>query len=197
MAPGPRSNYGWRAGPWFPVTLLVVGLLLALLVALLFAKPTRAAVLDIGDSHTWLAETTQSFPGWEVDAVPGRASTEGLAVMAERLRTRDSEVIFDLGTNDRGDPKQFAANLRQVWSLLVPGSELTLVSVFVPASPGTGSEVNQVIHDFAARHPQRVDVARWSRLAAVTPAYWGSDGIHFNADGYQARRDLIRDTMRR
>src|SRR5215213_9970360 len=98
---------------------------LGILAAAALLAPASAGadvhVLDVGDSHTWLTQGCCPYgPAWEVDAVPGRNSTEALAVLRSRLRGRHDEVVFDLATNDAQDPASLRRNLNAVWHAIGP-----------------------------------------------------------------------------
>lgn len=151
-------------------------------------------VLDVGDSHTWLAGAHP--PAWQVDARPGRNSTKGLSVLRARLRGRHDEVVFDLATNDRGQVNAFRSNVNAVWDEIGAQRDLTLVTTYVPYDPGSADGVNGVLERFSARHPQRVELVEWEDAARARPEWDGGDGVHFNTAGYEARKSMIREAVR-
>jgi hypothetical protein len=164
---------------------------------LVFASSAQSAqhVLDVGDSHTWLAG--DYWPAWQVDSRPGRQSTEGVTVLATDLRGYHDEVVFDLATNDARDPLTFAANLHTVLTMIGHHRDLTLVTSFVPAFGLPYTEgVNAAIESFAHHHPQRVTVVEWAAVAAERSDWWAKDAVHFTGPGYEVRKAMIRAGVR-
>lgn len=151
---------------------------------------TGGRTLDIGDSHTWLSGCGAAYKNWDVDCTPGRGSTVGTYILAKRLRRRHTKVVFDLATNDRGDPVAYARNLRWVWDAIGKDRKLVLVTSWVPGAPSTADLVNEAIHDFADGK-SRVAVAEWYDygLAHSVPA---GDGVHYDSTGYAARVALVK-----
>ena len=147
----------------------------------------------VGDSHTWLSGCGTAYPSWDVDALPGRASTDGLSVTASSLRARHRRVVFDLATNDRGDPAALAANLRALWDVLGPDRSLLLVSSYT--GPRDTGPVNTVLRDFVTSHPHRSDVAPWARYVREHPDILSADGVHFTPAGYSARVAMVKTAL--
>ena len=169
-------------------------LLTVALVVAFVGPPTASAhshVLDVGDSHTWLGAEWLAWPNWHVDSRPGRASTEGYAVLDGLLDHGYRKVVFDLATNDSLDPVTFDANLRRVWDRIGPHRQLYLVTSYMPCCPTRPDGVNAVIFSLAALHPQRVTVIDWGAEAAFHPEWWSRDAVHFTRDGYEARASLL------
>jgi hypothetical protein len=81
----------------------------------------------------------------DVDAEPGRTSSEGVRVLARLLRPEHEVVVFPLGTNDTS-ADVFAANLAAVEQLA--GGRCVLLATIAPARP--------------ARLPARVALLRLS-----------------------------------
>ena len=173
-------------------------LLTVALVVVLLGPPTASAnshVLDIGDSHTWLGAEFLAWPNWHVDARPGRASTEGYAVMDALLTHSYRKVVFDLATNDSNDPANFEANLQRVWDRIGPHRELYLVTSCLPCCPTRPDQVNAVIFSLAELHPQRITVIDWGSEAASHPEWWLRDAVHFTVDGYEARASMLHSVV--
>ena len=147
----------------------------------------------VGDSHTWLSGCGVAYPSWDVDALPGRASTDGLSVTTSSLRARHRRVVFDLATNDRGDPAALAANLRALWDVVGPDRSLLLVSSYT--APRDTGPVNTVLRDFVATHPRRSDVAPWARYVREHPEVLSADGVHFTTAGYSARVAIVKAAL--
>lgn len=151
---------------------------------------TGGSIFDLGDSHTWLAGGGTQYPVWDTNCRPGRDSTAAVEVLAEWLRPRHKEVVFDLATNDHDDPVTFRANLRQVWSLLGPDRELLLVTTH--SEKFSTYAINQEIRDFVALHPNRSEFLNWAAWARDHPNAMSDDGVHFTAAGYESRTTLVK-----
>src|SRR5918992_533228 len=98
---------------------LTAGILAAgAVAALLFAPSAAAAVLVVGDSLEVgsAPHLRAALGGVDVDAEPGRTSSEGVRVLARRLGREHDVVAFPLGTNDTS-ADVFAANLAAVAQL--------------------------------------------------------------------------------
>lgn len=182
--------------------------LVAFIALLVFADDTQAAdtewrctdiqggsVLDVGDSHTWLSGCGTAYPGWDVDADPGRRATRAAEVVREQLRPRHRVVVFDIATNNRSLPLELAAEVQRVYSdirrrklVLVTCQTATAVLVGTPSCAAP----NAILREFAASHPRRVVLARWREQVDLHPEYLGPDGVHFTTAGYQARVALVK-----
>src|SRR5215213_3028736 len=101
---------------------ITAGILATAAVAAAGAPPAVAlqaggdSLLVVGDSLEVGSRPylPSALPGMrvDVDAVKGRTSTEGVGVLADRLRPGHGVVVFPLGTNDSpADPARLAADL--------------------------------------------------------------------------------------
>ena len=125
----------------------------------------------------------------EIDAEKGRTSTQGVAVLADRIRPEHEVVVFPLGTNDLS-ADAFATSLASVAQLA--GGRCTVVATVVRRQP-SASELNRVVASFAATG--EVQVADW-RAAAAAPGVLGRDGTHATGAGYALRASLLAEAVR-
>jgi lysophospholipase L1-like esterase len=172
---------------------LTAGILAAGAVAALgFPPAAAAAVLVVGDSlevgsapHLRAALAGTAL---EIDASPGRTSSEGAGVLARRLRPSHEVVVLPLGTNDTS-PDAFAAALASASQLA--GARCMVVATIARRPPA--GALNDVVGRFAARG--NVQVADW-RAASSSPGVLGRDGIHATGAGYALRASLVADAVR-
>lgn len=141
-------------------------------------------VLVIGDSLTVgtrpylkqrLGEDTT------VDGVMSRSSSDGLAVLEERLDREHGVVAFDLGTNDASVGK-VAENLRA--ARRTAGSRCLVVSTL--NRPERAATFNAEIRDFAGSAPN-VELFDWRKQTSERPRLLADDGVHATAEGYRRR----------
>jgi hypothetical protein len=125
----------------------------------------------------------------EIDAERGRTSSEGVRVLADRLRPEHEVVVFPLGTNDLS-ADAFAASLTAARQLA--GGRCLVVATIVRRRP-PASELNRVVASFAARG--EVQVADW-RAASAAPGALGRDGTHATGAGYALRASLLAEAVR-
>lgn len=173
---------------------------LGVVLALVLAGPAQARenschdfngndVLLVGDSHTFIPGCG-AYQGWDADARVGRNSMDGLSVVATFMAPRHDQVVFDLATNDIGNPTLYRSNLRTLWAL-IGSRDLTLVTSYVPYQGGNlAKPVNDEIRDFEGNHPQRVDVVDWAGYAR-SHGFVPVDGVHFSLAQYEQRVDLV------
>ncbi len=126
----------------------------------------------------------------DVDAVRGRTSTEGVGVLADRLRPEHGVVVFPLGTNDSpADPARLAGDLAA--AKRIAGDRCMVVATIarprVGGVPPTG--LNSVVERFAAA--SGVAVADWHSVVRSIPSLLGADGVHATGEGYGVRATLI------
>jgi hypothetical protein len=124
----------------------------------------------------------------DVDAEPGRTSSEGVRVLGRRLRPDHEVVVFPLGTNDT-NADVFAANLAAV-AQLAGGRCLVLATIARPPLRGaSAASLNRVI---AAQ--STAQVADW-RSAAGSPGVLGRDRTHATGQGYALRGSLLAEAV--
>jgi hypothetical protein len=124
----------------------------------------------------------------EIDAEKGRTSSQGVGVLADRLRPEHEVVVFPLGTNDLS-ADAFAASLASAAQLA--GGRCVVVATIVRRRP-PASELNRVVASFAATG--EVQVADW-RAAASAPGVLGRDGTHATGAGYALRASLLAEAV--
>jgi hypothetical protein len=161
--------------------------------ALLPALPAAASVLVVGDSlevgsvpHLHAALGGMAV---HVDAEPGRTSSQGVGVLARRLRPEHEVVVFPLGTNDLS-ADAFAASLAAVGQLA--GGRCVVVATIARRQP-PASPLNRVVASFAAHG--EVQVADW-RAAGAASGVLGRDGTHATGQGYALRASLLAEAVR-
>lgn len=171
----------------------------AAICVLVCAAPASASVLVVGDSLSkgtapYLKQRLGSIP-LEVDAVTGRPSSRGVAVLAERLRPEHEVVVFDLGVNDGPDrPDVLAASLSAARDL-AGGRCMVVATVMRPPLRGVSvAAQNRVVRDFVVSTPgaQLVD---WRSAARSQPGLVGSDGVHGTSAGYSLRGSLFAEAV--
>lgn len=136
---------------------------------------------QVGDSLT--VGMDPYFKKTNFDARGGRSSTEGLAVLKQKLRPRDDVVVFDLGTND-ATAAETKRNLRRAKKLV--GNRRLIVST---VNGPDAKNKNKFIKEFAAKNPN-VDLVRGRRFANA------GDGIHSTSAGYKRRAAAIKKAIR-
>jgi lysophospholipase L1-like esterase len=124
----------------------------------------------------------------DLDAEKGRTSSQGVAVLADRLRPEHEVVVFPLGTNDLS-ADAFASSLASVAQLAQ--GRCVVVATIVRRRP-SAAELNRVVASFAATG--EVQVADW-RAAASAPGVLGRDGTHATGAGYALRASLLAEAV--
>jgi uncharacterized membrane protein YgcG len=133
--------------------------------------------------------------GWEtqVEAEPGRFVEFGNKVLDEVLDPSpepgddvwDAAVVF-LGSNYRGDPVAYEAELNEILFRLAPRPTLLFtVTEFRP----DWAEVNDVVTKLGAEY-ENVTVIDWEEIAQY-PGVISSDGLHPTDAGRQVLADTI------
>ena len=178
---------------------------LALLVALLAPASADARsrrLLVDGDS---LAVGTKPYlpkelRGWRVkqSASVSRHAYEGADVMRSYGRSLPRVIHVSLGTNDDpNDVDGFRAAIREVMD--VAGGRRCVVWTNIVRPPVAGASYAGYNHALAAESRPRANlrVVNWARMARRNPQWFGSDGVHVTAEGYQARARAIATSVRR
>lgn len=134
-----------------------------------------------------------SLPGIAIDAQVSRSFYAGL----ETLQAMDAEygsrpyVVVALATNGEVLGDQIQALL----DYLGPGRKLVLVTGFGPARTTWIPGANQTIRDFAAAHPDQVDVAGWDRAIAERMELLAQDQVHPTAEGCDVYAQVVVDAL--
>ena len=163
----------------------------------------RRTVFVNGDS---LAVGTRPYlpralEGWRVSQSTSisRHAPEGVALL-RRLGNPGRVVVMSLGTND--DPRQvesFRSAVRSTIHLAAQaGPHHCVVWPNIVRPPLAGASYagyNRVLAEENSKH-RKLRVVKWTRM--VRHHSWvGPDGVHPNADGYQARAAAIGREVRR
>ena len=174
---------------------LVVGVLSAC------AKEEAAGptTLVIGDSLTVGAKLGGLGPddGVSIDAVEGRTTEEGIAVLEDKDLSGYQQVIVALGTNDYTDteaevaPKiarmvKAADGRPVIWENVDAGT-----SKLAPAADGVNAALALV-----EQAPGKLTVADWDRYINSrddADELRAGDGVHDSTKGYRVRADWIAD----
>lgn len=153
---------------------------------------TRVAgnrVIMIGDSV--LASTARRYGGemceqlvplgWqvEIDAETGQFAPWGNEVLDERLAAGWDAALFLLGNNYLGDEITYREEIDRMITRVAPAP---VVLVRVTEFQDTRREVNAVIDELAAQHPQVV-VLDWAAITAAQRSLTGRDGLHLSEAG--------------
>ena len=149
-------------------------------------------VLIIGDSHTLICGAHRAYPGCDVDALPGRGSTKGLEVLDALLRERHRVVVFEIATNDIMDPHGFALNLEEL-RRRTGSRQLVLVNTWRRDGVNHHVDVNRMLAEFAARHPDHTILLDWAAYVDRRRRALGrdTDHIHFSIGAYLGRIKLV------
>ena len=183
---------------------ITAGILATAAVAAAGAPPAVAlqaggdSLLVVGDSLEVGSRPylPSALPGMrvDVDAVKGRTSTEGVGVLADRLRPGHGVVVFPLGTNDSpADPARLAADLAA--AKRIAGDRCMVVATI--ARPRVGgvppAGLNSVVERFASA--SGAAVADWQSVVRSIPSLLGADGVHATGEGYGVRATLIAEAV--
>jgi hypothetical protein len=159
------------------------------------APAAAASVLVVGDSLEVCSaphlRAAAGGTGLEIDAEKGRTSTQGVNVVAARLRPDHEVIVFPMGTNDTS-ADAFAASLAALGSLA--GGRCVVVATIArpPLRGSSAASLNRAVATFAAQGDVRV--ADW-RAAASAPGVLGRDGTHATGAGYALRASLLAEAV--
>jgi lysophospholipase L1-like esterase len=163
--------------------------------------PSRRLLVD-GDS---LAVGTRPYlppdlPGWKIkqSAKVSRHAYEGADVMRSYGRSLPRVIHVSLGTNDDpNDVDGFRAAIRDVMD--VAGSRRCVVwtNIVRPKVAGaTYAGYNRALAQESGPR-ENLRVVNWARMVRQHPEWVGEDGVHVNADGYEARAKAVARSVRR
>ena len=152
------------------------------------AAPVQEAVSGdqvtiVGDSVTLAssAALTAELPGVSIDAAVSRSVYAGLGT----LQALDAQVgarpyvVIGLATNGEVRTDQ----LQAILDYLGPERRLVLVTAYGPPHITWIPGADQSIRDFAAVHPDQVQVAGWDEQIAGHTDLLAEDQVHPGADG--------------
>lgn len=166
------------------------------------AKVRAHSVLVDGDS---LAVGTAPYlpgdlPGWRVrqSADISRHTPDGVSLLKAYGRHLPHVVVLSLGTND--DPRTASSFRHDIHrALRIVGRHRCIVWPLIHRPPVAGATYhgyNRAIAD-VARGQKRLRAFNWERMARRHPYWFGSDGVHPDATGYQARARALARHVRR
>ena len=179
----------------------------ALILVAALAAPTSAQALSHrllvnGDS---LAVGTrpylpQELRGWKVtqSASVSRHAFEGADIMRAYGSALPRVIHVSLGTND--DPNQvsaFRAAIREVMDVAGPRRCVVWTNIVRPPVAGASYAGYNRALAAESRPRENLRVVNWARMVHAHPEWLASDGVHVNAEGYQARAKAIARSVRR
>lgn len=153
--------------------------------------------LSIG-TETPLAELSAGRPLTAVTEATSGISAGQLAANAyiKNPAPAGSAIIVGLGTNNnQSDPDGFARAIDTVMNSIGPSQQVYWLTLDVRdpenlAAGTTAEALNQQIRDAQSRWAN-LRVAEWAAYAASNGIAPGSDGIHYNGNGYRQRAEYI------
>ena len=179
----------------------------ALALVLLLAAPAGAQALSHrllvnGDS---LAVGTKPYlpkalRGWQVtqSVSVSRHASEGADILRSYGRALPRVIHVSLGTND--DPNQvsvFRAAIREVMDVAGPRRCVVWTNIVRPPVAGASYAGYNRALAAESRPRDNLRVVNWARMVHAHPEWLSSDGVHVNAEGYQARTKAIAQSVRR
>jgi lysophospholipase L1-like esterase len=181
-------------------------LVIAAVVTAVFASSASAAtkgrsLLVVGDS---LAVGTQPYlshylPGWHVttSASISRHAPEGAGVMKRYGKGLPRVIFVNLGTNDSpGAIGQFTGALRRVMEVAGPSRCVVWADIVRPPVGGVSySGLNHALSVQAAKRRNLIKF-KWKKLAGRHRGWFGPDGVHPTATGYQVRAKAMAHNIR-
>jgi acetolactate synthase regulatory subunit len=143
------------------------------------------APLALGDSVMLGAAWRLTHAGFETDTLCGRSPRTGLDVLRGRRHrgTLPSVVVVALGSNAPMTSRDIAAMLQ----ILGPRRKLMLVTQMRHWRQASGGAIRRA----ARRHPARIKLIDWSRLARRHPRWLWGDGTHLRPTGLPGYTRLI------
>jgi hypothetical protein len=184
-------------------------LLLLTALALLLAAPAPAnakalskRVFVNGDS---LAVGTQPYlpdllKGWRLrqSTKVSRHAPDGPAILRRLGHALPRVLVISLGTND--DPGQvevFRDAIRATMDVAGERRCVVWINIVRPAYDGVSyAGYNRALKD-ESRSRENLRLVNWVRIARQHPEWFGSDGVHPDATGYQARAEAIARAVKR
>jgi hypothetical protein len=141
-----------------------------------------------------------ALPGWPISQSTSisRHAPEGVDVLRGKGRQLARIVVMQLGTND--DPRadeEFHHSIRA--TMRVVGRDRCVVWPNIVRPPVAGASYAGYNHALAVENRRRENlfVVDWVEMARRHPHWFGPDGVHPNAEGYQARARAIARKVRR
>src|SRR5215207_1947952 len=126
-----------------------------------------------------------------------RHAFEGPSILRAYGRGLPRVIHVSLGTND--DPRSldsFRAAIRETMSVAGPRRCVVWTNIVRPPVAGASyAGYNHVLAE-ESRPRRNLRVVDWARMARENPHWFGSDGVHASAVGYQARAKAIATSVR-
>jgi lysophospholipase L1-like esterase len=176
----------------------VIAVLLVLGLGSAPALADDADVLVVGDS---LAVGTEPFlpqllAGHSIvaDIRNGITTPQGMRMLRMSLRTvTPRTAVFQLGSNDGGDPERFENRVLRTLALLPLNTCVVWSTIIRPARKGEYRGLNRVLHRLKKLDPRLV-VVDWEH-AVTGGAVYLPDGLHADDEGYRYRSAMIADAV--
>jgi peptidoglycan/LPS O-acetylase OafA/YrhL/lysophospholipase L1-like esterase len=159
------------------------------------SEPRKVArtMTVVGDSVVLGAssELVKLADGVTISAQVGRQWYEVTKVLEELLAAGPlgDVVVIQLGNNGTLTPELFDA----VMGELADVETVVFVNVRVPRS--WEADVNALIADGVARHAPQARLADWHAVSNDHDEYFLDDGVHLQAPGREALRELVEETV--
>jgi GDSL-like Lipase/Acylhydrolase family len=177
------------------------------LVLLVLGPPASAGALSrslLVDGDSLALGTKPYLPralgGWNVrqSVSVSRHANQGAAVLRTYGRSLPRVIHVSLGTND--DPRAVGAFRAAVDDVMdVAGDGRCVVWTNIVRPPANGRSYAGFNRVLARESKQRDNliVVDWAKLARAHRSWFGSDGVHPVAAGYQARAKAIAKAVKR
>ncbi len=154
-----------------------------------------------GDS---LAEGTRPYiPSalreWDVEQSVSisRHAPEGVALLRQKGNLA-TVVVMSLGTND--DPHTvdaFRDAVRDTMDIVGKRRCVVWPNIVRPSVGGASyAGYNGVLHS-ESKHRRNLRIVDWAEMVSENPGWLAGDGVHVNAEGYQARAKAIAQQVKR
>jgi hypothetical protein len=143
------------------------------------------APLALGDSVMLGAAWRLTHAGFETDTLCGRSPRAGLDVLRRRRHkgTLPQVVVVALGSNAPMTSRDIVSMLR----VLGPHRKLMLVTQMRHWRQASGGPIRRA----ARRHPARITLIDWRRLARRHPTWLWGDGTHLHPRGLPGYTRLL------
>jgi lysophospholipase L1-like esterase len=129
------------------------------------------------------------------DVRNGITTPQGMRLLRMSLRTLTPQTaVFQLGSNDGGDPRRFADRVRRTLALLPRDTCVVWSTIIRPRRKGDYRGINRVLHTLKRTDPRLV-IVDWEH-AVTGGAVLLPDGLHADPDGYRYRSAMIADAVR-
>jgi hypothetical protein len=178
-----------------------ISLLLASAAVASASAGSPRTVLHYGDSLTVGTNVYLSsfLPGWSIteSASIGRHADEAPGAVRSLSSSLPRVLVISLGANDDpGAVTAFASDVRRIAATAGRGRCVIWSTVNRPPYHGVSYDGYNRVLQRAATVNANFRVFDWQALAAAHPSWFGQDGVHPNAAGYQARAAALARLVR-